>query len=63
MKPQYTLLQIGEVDARSVQKTSAGTAKNVRPVHSLPASLLHNSILFGIAGIRATFDTSKTVFC
>ena len=36
-----TPLQRGEVDARSVQKTPAGTTKNVRPVHSLSASLLH----------------------
>ena len=32
--------EIDGVDARSVQKTPAGTVKNVRPVHFLPTCLL-----------------------
>ena len=36
------LLQRGGIDARSVQKTPAGTVKNVRPVHFLPTCLLRN---------------------
>ena len=41
-RSRYThpaLLQRDGIDARSVQKTPAGTVKNVRPVHLLTASL------------------------
>ena len=42
-RSRYTppaLLQRDGIDARSVQKTPAGTVKNVRPVHFLPTCLL-----------------------
>ena len=35
-----SLLKIDGADTRSVQKTPAGTVKNVRPVHFLPTCLL-----------------------
>ena len=37
-----SLLQIGGTDTRREQKLTAGTVKNVRPVHFLPTCLLRN---------------------
>ena len=38
--PSRKPFEIDDADARSVQKTPAGTVKNVRPVHFLPTCLL-----------------------
>ena len=55
-----SLLQIGEVDPRREEKLTAGTVKNVRPVHFLPTCLLRkNTLLRRTTAIHGGSDTLR----